>query len=108
MARNRKVNMTTYRIDCPVFSGNAHGGRGHIIAVQVTGPTMVSLRQLVQEVRSRIAAGDYYYTVSPSTSLRATVEAYNCWCGVQTIRTKADAVHDNNLDNMRVCNWKAA
>jgi len=57
----------------------------------------------VAQARAAIAAGTVFFTLSPTTGRRATVERYNCSCGCATLRTTADAVTDNNLDNLPNC-----
>lgn len=67
-------------------------------------------RWTVGNVRSALRNGNRFYTYSPSTGLYADVEPYDVWTGthwVLTIRSTPDAVTDNNLDNLRVCNWTA-
>ena len=62
----------------------------------------------VSEVRDAIAKGDSFHTISPSTGKRANVLADDCridGCTVKTLRSTADAVKDNNLDNLRKCNF---
>jgi hypothetical protein len=66
-------------------------------------------RWTVQAVRTALENGDRFYTVSPSTDRVADVRAYDAVVDgrtVETIRSSADAVEDNNLDNIRVCRWK--
>jgi 23S rRNA-/tRNA-specific pseudouridylate synthase len=63
----------------------------------------------VTEVRRALANGDRFYTISPSTGRTADVRAYDAHVNgriVQTIRSAPDAVHDNNLDYIRVCRWQ--
>jgi Protein of unknown function (DUF3892) len=99
--------MASYRIVC-VETEHPHR---HILAVG-TGddPSSANSRWTVQQVRNALANGDRFYTVSPSTGLTADVKADDCnigGCTVKTIRSHADAVTDNNLDNLRVCSWKS-
>ena len=62
----------------------------------------------VSHVRDAIAAGDRFYTLSPSTNTRADVEPYDCsTCHVWTLRSTPDRVKDNNLDELRACSWKS-
>jgi hypothetical protein len=78
----------------------------HIVAVGVgTLAHKADARWTVDQVRSALARGDRFHTVSPSTGRVAYVEAYNCPCGYRTIKSRADSVTDNNLDNLRACNW---
>lgn len=61
----------------------------------------------VTTVRSKIDNGDTFETYSPSTGKTAEVKNDTCGkgdaCPVLTIRSKADAVTDNNLDNLSTC-----
>jgi hypothetical protein len=60
----------------------------------------------VTAVRAAIVAGDSFETCSPSTGKIAKVKNDICrkdGCAVLTIRSEADAVKDNNLDNLPVC-----
>lgn len=96
----------TYRIVC-VETKYPHR---HINAVGTgSDPTQASDRWDVLEVRAALRSGDRFYTVSPSTGLTADVEPYDAHVGgqiVYTIRSTPDAVTDNNVDNLRVCNWR--
>lgn len=68
-------------------------------------------RVTVERVRDALLLGARFYTVSPSTGRTANVEAvdYRYPSGiVKTIRSAADAIQDNNLDNLRTCRrWKS-
>lgn len=84
----------------------AHAHR-HIISVG-TGTTREHWSRMwtVEEVIAAIRSGDRFYTVSPSTGKTADVRAMACnigACLVMTLRSHADAVSDNNLDNMPAC-----
>ena len=57
-------------------------------------------------MRQALAIGERFYTVSPTTADKAEVHADICryyGCSVRTIRSSADAVTDNNLDNLPTC-----
>lgn len=87
-------------------SGADHD-EAHIVAVGVgDDPTGADKRVEVDEVRADIDNGHTYYTKSESTGKTAEVEKYNCSCGYETIRTKPDDRIDNNLDDLRKCNWQ--
>jgi len=97
--------MASYRIVC-VSTEHPHR---HIVDVG-TGSRLgaPSMRWSVDEVRSALGLGDSFYTDSPSTGERAAVAADDCTfvgCSVKTIRSAADAVEDNNVDNLQTCNW---
>jgi hypothetical protein len=97
---------TEYQIGCAerleAHEHITHVGTG-------TDPDHAADRWTVKQVRSALANGDRFYTVSPSTGRVADVRAYDAHVAgrvVETIRSAADAVEDNNLDNIRVCRWK--
>lgn len=77
----------------------------HIVLVGTgTTPDRYSKTWTVQEVHEAIARGDTFYTESPTTGARARVNPWSCrTCGRQTLRSSADAVKDNNLDNLPRC-----
>jgi hypothetical protein len=73
-------------------------GHRHIVAVKYDGRV-----RDVDMVYYLILSGSYdFYTYSPSTGKTATVHTMNC-CGLRTLRSAADAVRDNNLDNLPPC-----
>ena len=73
-------------------------GHHHIIAVQISNIQVLT----VENVYAWMNRGDDFYTWSPSTHKRAAVEPWHC-CGLDTLRSSADAVTDNNLDNLPPC-----
>ncbi len=71
----------------------------------VQGVPMIT--KSVTAVRAAIDAGDSFETYSPTTGKIAKVKKDTCGksgCAVLTIRSAADSVKDNNLDNLPVCN----
>jgi hypothetical protein len=53
--------------------------------------------------------GDRFYTQGVHSGKIALVEPYVCTrCQRTYIRSRADSVEDNNLDNLRVCAWQSA
>jgi hypothetical protein len=95
--------MTQYLIDC-VTTENPHS---HIVSAQVrkwTGTTYEDASTMtVATVRSKISDGDLFQTYSPIAREFAKVSKDTCHapgCTVDTVRSEADAVADNNLDNM--------
>ena len=62
-------------------------------------------RWTVTQARAAINNGDTFYTVSPSTGVRANIEKHVCPppCGVLTLRTDNDRSHDNHFDNLPDC-----
>lgn len=99
---------TTRRIVC-VETEHPHR---HIVAVGVGIKAENAIDRLtVAEVRAAIEDGDIFYTVGSSSGDHAIVSLDDCRigeCTVETIRTSPDDEKDDNLDEMRVCNWKEA
>lgn len=97
--------MSTYRIVC-VDTEYPHR---HILSVGTgTDPNKASQKWTTAQVRQALADGDRFYTKSPSTGAEADVHSDDCpepGCSFKTIRSDADAVTDNNLDNLRGCSW---
>jgi hypothetical protein len=95
--------MSSFRIVCV----NREYTHSHITLVGTgTKVDEYSRAWTVKEVRAALEAGDRFYTISASTGKEADVRADTCHvagCVVETIRSTADAVTDNNLDNMIGC-----
>ena len=95
--------MASYRIVCV---STLHPHR-HITDVGVgNDSSQAEAMWSVEKVRSMIREGHRFITYSPSTGKYADVRPDDCkyaGCTVKTIRSAADAVADNNLDNMRAC-----
>lgn len=83
--------MANYKIICAVKE------RGHIAWVGTGSGNTYDRKWTVAQVRQAIRQGHVFFTVSPSTGKAALVEPHD------TIRSKADAVKDNNLDNLPTC-----
>lgn len=100
--------MAAYRIVCttqePVYQPTTHA---HIVAVGTgTDPNKADQKWTLAEVLDAMKRGDTFYTISPSTGKRAEVRSEPCGsCRRTIIRSAPDAVRDNNLDNLRLCNW---
>jgi hypothetical protein len=98
-----------YRIVCteqePVSAPPKHA---HIVAVGVgTNPETATERLTFIQVIQMIEAGSIFYTQGVQTGKVARVEKYWCnHCGRYHIRSSPDATTENNLDNLRYCNWK--
>jgi hypothetical protein len=96
--------MADYRIVCV---NTEHPHRHITNAGTGTNPARADKVWTVTQVRSALDRGDTFHTISPSTGARAEVHADDCkigGCIVKTIRSAADAIEDNNLDNLRQCN----
>lgn len=100
-----------YRIVCtdqePVRLPPSHA---HIVAVGV-GLTAAQAhnRMTLNEVLAAMAQGHTFYTYGEQSGRTALVRKAACsHCGRPIIKSAPDAVHDNNLDSLRYCAWKAA
>ena len=98
--------MTRYRIVCTVQEplDKPHDA-AHIVSIGTgTDPDKASNNWTLKQVLDSMGLGNSFYTKSPSTGKEAFVNKYECkTCQRTTIRSSADAVTDNNLDNLRKC-----
>jgi hypothetical protein len=101
--------MATYRIVCTVqLPANHPTTNAHIVEVG-TGddPAKASKRWKLDEVIAAIDRGDIFYTQGERSGKIAYVEKWYCaYCSRYYIRSKPDAVTDNNLDSLRICRWE--
>jgi hypothetical protein len=100
---NGRPSITEYLITCV----NTQRPHHHITSADVqelSGDSYEDSKTfLVGTIRTKLAAGDRFNTYSPSTDKMADVHSDTCHfagCKVQTIRSDADAMTDNNLDNL--------
>ena len=94
--------MAAYRVVC-VDTEHPHRHITHVCTG--SAPDTANKCWTVAEVRTAIINGDTFYTVSASTGKRAGVRLDDCriaGCTIKTIRSDADAISDDNLDNLRV------
>lgn len=90
--------MSEYQITC-VTKEPYTQNHGHIVSVGIgSGQEPLTMK----DAYLLLDAGHRLYTVSPSTGAIAQVEPWHCH-GVTTLRSKPDAIHDNNLDNLDSC-----
>jgi hypothetical protein len=97
--------MAVKRIVCVQNRAENGGGHRHIATVGVSfgGAVPVSY-ETVDAVRANLLDNnDTYYTWSPSHDTVSLVDVVSCACGAHTIRSKPDAVADNDLDRMEEC-----
>ncbi|MCI0640467.1 MAG: DUF3892 domain-containing protein [Gemmataceae bacterium] len=98
--------MASYRIVCtdqaPADKPPSHQ---HIVNVGTgTNPIRADKRWSLQQVLDAMDKGDTFYTIGERSGKRAEVDKYWCTpCGRWFIRSHADAVQDNNLDNLPRC-----
>ncbi len=91
--------MAEYQIVCV----QRVAGSGHITHVGIRGLPGV---MTVAQVRGSISRGNSFYTVSPTTRGIAGVEPHDVVelnRTIETLRSAADAVYDNNLENLQAC-----
>ncbi len=100
--------MARRRIVCTEQEPVGQPHDAHIEAVGVgDDPTSADEQLTVGEVYRAMDRGDTFYTKSRKTGKEAEVHKYECGhCGKKTLRSDADATEDNNLDNLRECNWR--
>jgi len=97
--------MAVKRIVCVENRAETPEGHRHIVTVGVSfgGAEPVSF-ETVDVVRANLLDNnDTYYTWSPSHDTVSLVDVVSCSCGAHTIRSKPDAVADNDLNRMSDC-----
>jgi hypothetical protein len=97
--------VAAYRIICtvqePVTAPVSHQ---HIVRVGTGNETGWSNMWSVDQVLGAMNQGDTFYTQGKTSGKVASVERFVCTrCRRTYIRTTADAVPDNNLDNLPRC-----
>ena len=97
--------MASYRITCteqePVTLPVSHQ---HIVRVGTGSDAGWSRKWTVAEVLQAMRAADSFYTQGKVSGKVAQVEPYSCSrCQRTYIRSAADSVPDNNLDNLPRC-----
>ena len=98
--------MSDYRIVCV---NRLHTSVQHAHVTDIGTTTAQGSRPWsALEVRAAISNGDRFFTVSPTTGETATVEPYDCRCGLKTVRSGPDAIADNNLAALPDCGRKQA
>lgn len=98
--------MANFRIICTTqLPANKPPQHAHIVSVGVgTEPTKYTSKFTLVEVINSINAGNTFYTQGATTGKVARVEKYLCsYCNQWHIKSAADAVRDNNLDNLPYC-----
>ncbi len=98
--------VSDYRIVC-VNRLDTSAAHCHVTDIGTT-TERGSRRWSAVEMRAAISSGDHFFTVSPTTGETATVEPYDCRCGLKTVRSGPDAIADNNLAAMPDCGRKQA
>ena len=96
--RERTVfTLSEYLITCVRKSARTAAGHQHIASVGIgTG------RYSVAQIYEFMDAGHTFRTASASIGVEAPVAKFHC-CGVNTLRSHADRVWDDNLDKLPQC-----
>jgi hypothetical protein len=98
--------MANYRIVCteqePASQPPQHA---HIVAVGIgTTTDHYNQRLTLSQVIQMMDHGDRFFTMGAQSGKSAWVEKYYCtYCRQYHIKSAADAVRDNNLDNLPYC-----
>ncbi len=97
--------MAQYRIICtiqqPFYQPHSHA---HIVKAGTGADSGYSKLWTVADIYNAMDRGDTFYTQGKSSGKFASVHKYQCTaCNFLTIRSAADAVYDNNLDNLPTC-----
>ena len=95
-----------YRIVCTVQVPADHTPtRAHIVEVGTGGDAHKATRRwTLDEVIAAMDRGDQFFTKGEQSGKIAFVEKFWCsHCARDYIRSKPDAVTDNNLDYLRIC-----
>jgi len=99
--------MASYRVICVNTVPNGSGTHEHIAWLGLGEPntwnSRITVAQAIAQLRS--PWGDRYYTVTPTTGLRAEVIEAGCESCDQRpyVRTTADGIYDNNLLALQYC-----
>ncbi len=86
--------MSSYQITRVRRSSLTAGDHQHVVGVEIVCTA--------EQVHAWMRGGDEFFTYSPSTGRWVIVEPWQC-CGVNTLRSPADAVYDSNLDDLPPC-----
>jgi len=102
--RTKEPYLMDYRIICTIQEPSTTPGHGHIVRVG-TGTTARGYNRLwtVAEVYSAMDAGLRFMTYGEQSRKWALVEKFRC-CHRDTLRSASDAIADNNLDKLPMCN----
>jgi hypothetical protein len=94
----------SYRVECVDRPDSAAEHRRHLTGIGTVEQDGTRRHwDDIAVVRDAMSEGDSFYTKSLMNEKMAAVEAYDCPCGVETIRSNPDHVAHNNLDNMVAC-----
>jgi hypothetical protein len=92
--------MTDYQVVCVTLLHPAQ--HRHVLGIG-TASSWSPTRWTVDEVWSAFDRGDAFYT-NDSRGRRGQVERWHCaTCGLRTLRTRPEAVTDNDVDRLPRC-----
>jgi Protein of unknown function (DUF3892) len=96
--------MAVYRIVCTTQApADKMPSHQHIVGVGTgTDPNHANKLWTLQQVLNTMDAGEKFFSQGVVSGKQAYMEDYTCrYCNRRFIRSRADAVQDNNLDNLR-------
>lgn len=99
--------MAVHQITCTNRSISFDGSHDHItylgLGTSAGWHQRITVADAITQLRSPY--GDRYFTISPTTTVRADVIEGGCEVCGQTahVRTRADRVRDNNLKALPIC-----
>jgi hypothetical protein len=79
----------------------------HIVSVGIDTDNdgVANKKMTLSDVLQKINQNDKFYTIGENSKKKIFVQTIYC-CNKKYIRTKPDNYKDNNLDNLRRCQWK--
>ncbi len=100
--------MESYRIVCTTQSPADYShDHAHIVKVGINTKqgNRADTSMTLDEVLKKLDWGDDFYTIGEKSGKKIFVQAVTC-CGKRYIKTYPDQHLDNNLDNLRACEWQ--
>jgi hypothetical protein len=94
--------VTDYQVVCTRKSARHAQGHEHITAIGIGSGNRYRELLSVANAYRWLAAGNRFFTRSPTTGAIAWVRTLHC-CGVDTLTTSPDHMSDNNLDYLGNC-----
>lgn len=102
------IIMISHRIVCTEqIPCNLPNSVAHIVAVGIgILDSKATKRMTLKEVLVAMDRGELFFTKGSTSGMIAFIKKFVCPHCVKThIKSRADAVYDNNLDYLRRCQW---
>jgi hypothetical protein len=96
--------MTDYVVTCVDRASGGDPEHSHVYQAFVR-PVQGGMGRLlpVKDIRREIKLGYHHFLSEDEHGQRVPVKRYKCICGIKTIRTKPDDLHDSNLSLKGPC-----